>query len=231
MEEALACLGIVVNIFQQYEIEFKEMVEAAYRASRKRAYSTDNAFAKTLLDMVRKLRNTRRSQIEKRDIEQQLALLWLEWHRLYRSKTGRKVRLRNYLLRRSVWGLRNWLRKEMSGPRPVSLADFKSNPKARKHLFDLHWLLFGDKEEDGPLFMLTAYERYLLYMRHVQGLYIDEVAKIVHKNRKTVMKSLVEIISKIRSHSNAEANTGGSCSRGDGLQANPPEGADRFSGD
>lgn len=231
MEEGLASLGIVMNIFQKYEIEFKEMVEAAYRATRKRTYNTENAFAKTLLDMIRKLKNTRRVKIDRRDIEQQLALLWLEWHRLYRSKTGRKVRERNYLLRRSVWGLRNWLRKEMSGPKPVSLAEFKANTKERKHLFDLHWLLFGDNEEDGPLFMLTAYERYLLYLRHVQGLYIDDVAKIVHKNRLTVMKSLVEIISKIRSHSNAEANTSRPCSRGDGLQANPPKGTDRFSGD
>jgi len=218
-----------MNIFQRYEKEFKELVDAAYKVTRKRTLDTDNTFAHALAGMMRKIKNTRKVRIDRRDIEQQLALLWLEWHRQYHVKKP-KTHLKNYLLRRSVWGLRDWLRREMTGPRSLSLQALMANSKENKHLFDLYWLLNGDKE-DGPLHMLTPYERYLLFLRHVCGLTIDETAQIVHKCNRVVRVTLIEIISKIRSSTNAEADTSRPCDRGDGVHSGCKDGTDRFSGD
>jgi len=198
-----------MNIFQRYEIEFQELVRTAYTISCKRSIKSDDKFSNALAKMMLGVKHLSRTKIDKRDIEQQLALLWLEWHRQYREKKPR-TDLKNYLLRRSVWGLRDWLRREMAGSKGFSLATLKANSRQNKHILDLYWLLKGDTE-DGPLYMLKAYERYLLYLRHVCGYTIGEIAERVFKSRGTVRLSLVKIISKIRSYSNAEADPSRPC--------------------
>ena len=204
-----------MNIFQRYEKEYIQLVDATWLLARKRKPRSKDKWTLVLSHAMSKIKNLHRNRIDKDDISQQLALLWLEYYQSYQNKRPR-TDLKTYILRRSVWGLRDWLRKEMFNPKVLTLIGLKITVERNEHTLDLYWLLYGDKE-NGPLHMLTAYERYLLYLRHVQGFSIDEISEIVHKCEKTVRVKLVTLLSKIRSYANAEAIASRSCDRRDGI--------------
>lgn len=140
--------------------------------------------------------------IEDDDIVQELSLIWLKAIKNY-HKSKPNCNIRQYLIRMSVWGIRDWLQREanipLSGPR-------KEPEEEQEYPFalDLSFLLYGSIYE--PLQDLTDYERNLIYLKHVEGKHIFEIAEHLQKDRSIISRQLTAVYEKLRSRFNE--NTG-----------------------
>lgn len=188
--------------FSKYSDDFKLLVNAVHETYLGKPPCSSRKDLAYLIQQVQTATNRRINNffLEREEVEQELACMWLLFLRSYRSsKTS--LTLKQYLIRRSIFGLRDWFLREMSVPSfslPIALA-----PLFQFDL-DLHFLLRG--ESWRPLVPLNAYERYLIYLKFVEGKDMLHIAKSLQKDRKTVSKQFKETMETIRSLANVEKN-------------------------
>lgn len=129
------------------------------------------------------------------DIKQELYMIWLIGIKNYYISNP-KCAVRKYLMRMSVWGLRDWLIKEanilMSAPVDENFDEEAECP----FTLDLSFLLYGSSYP--PLQELSNYERYLIYLKHVEDKHIIEIAKHLQKDRDLISKQITAIYNKLR---------------------------------
>ena len=139
--------------------------------------------------------------VDKDDAEQEIRCVWLKCQQADVSKSD----LRKNLIRRTIWGMRDWAKKQAKLAGVISCDVSEQEPDLGFTL-DLAFLLYG--VDLYPLSSLTDFERYLLYLRYKEGKTLDEVSKIVHKHHATIQSHLRDIFDKLRSLNN-EQNTSG----------------------
>lgn len=140
--------------------------------------------------------------IDSEDVVQELACIWLKAIQNYNDSKP-NCSIRQYLVRMSVWGIRDWLYKEanipMSGPL-IKQEEEREYPFA----LDLSFLVDGSSQ---VLFKdLTDYERYLIYLKYHEGKHIFEIAEHLQKDRSVISKQLYAIHDKLRSIFNEDAS-------------------------
>ena len=187
-----------MNIFERYEKEFNELVDISYCVIRHRIYPKNHYLADRIVKAILQIKHPKKLFIDKDDLRQDIALMWLEYFKKYKN-TEHKHGLKNYIIKMSIWKLRDMIKKELRGPRKVSMPELKHATKFKDHILDFHWLLHGDKE-DSPLYMLGAYERYLIFLYYVCDLSIEDISKRVYKCPQVVSKSIKQLVNKIRSY-------------------------------
>lgn len=184
--------------FFLYYIDFEKLCLTTINAinGTKYEYYKDNYLYRLICSM------NKISCIDDSDVVQQLYLIWLKAIKNYRiSKPN--IRIRRYLIRMSVWGIRDWLQAEsnipLSGPRkePEEEQDYPFT-------LDLSFLLYGSTYH--PLQGLTDYERYLIYLKYVEGKHIFAIADHLQRDRGLVSKQLTTIHNKLRSRFNEDAS-------------------------
>ncbi len=187
------------TVLDTYQDDFKELVDTVEVAYQGNPLHFSKPHLKALYSSLTDNRSG--PTIDREDIEQQLALLWLKYAKGYHESKP-SIHLRQYLIRRSVWGLRDWFNMEMK-PIPYYLLLLPPQeeylPKPFK--LDLGFLLYGTRFY--PLSILSSYERYLIFLMFKEERTILEIAKAVQKSDKTVSKQLRNIINKLRSECNA----------------------------
>lgn len=141
--------------------------------------------------------------IEKEDVEQELRLMWLRFYKSY-YKNEVHITLRQYLIRRSAWGLRDWLTSQKHTSRGTYLGFFKE--ERPKISLNLEFLLNG--ESWLPLTCLSAHQRYLIYLKFVEDKDILGIANHLQKDRHVISRQFKETINSIRRVANEERNTG-----------------------
>lgn len=180
----------------EYARDFRVMVNTTYEISNGGYMRSTSGYTKTLARALREVMNgvDRRRRILKEDISQQLALLWLEYNKEYDIRKPHVSR-RRYLIWRSIWGLKDWLRNELKlHDIPV---DPWTLPKEPRQKIDVHFLVAGSK--NYPFSLLSPYERYLLFLRFYKDLSLVEMASLMKKSTPTVRKQLTQVIQKLRS--------------------------------
>lgn len=153
--------------------------------------------------------------LSKKEIRQELFLMWIQFSQEFK-KYQPKIHIRQYLIRRSVWALRDWINAQCNQQFiPVSLVSDKQPKDIQDFGFmlDYKFLVYGTGWY--PLCLLSPYERYLVFLKFVEDKSIMEISYIVQKDRLTVKQQLDGIIKDFRSRLNAnkETNTRRSCSR------------------
>ena len=144
--------------------------------------------------------NKKRSfYLTKEDLNQHLSLLWLSYYKQYTSKEKKpEVSLRTYLLRRSIWGIRDWLNYETN----IITEDAyytKNELVETGFKLDLKFLIEGTDFQ--LLSVLSPYERYLIFLKFKEEKSILQMSFILQKDRRIVKKHFDLIMQKIKENS------------------------------
>lgn len=186
-------------MFTQYARDFTFLVNTTYEISNGGYIRRTSGYTKTLARVLREIMNGIDSSrhILKEDIEQQLALMWVEYKKDFEQRKP-KVSRRRYLIWRSIWGLKDWLRKElrMQLQQHELLAPPIFFPPESQQRIDVEFLVSGSK--NYPFSLLSPYERYLLFLRFYKDMDIQDMAALMQKSRPTVHKLLTQVIKKLR---------------------------------
>lgn len=142
--------------------------------------------------------------IDKYDLAQQLQLIWLKAKLAYKNSECSNSCYESYLIRLSVWGIRDWIIKQVHIVTTYPYYYFtKESPR---FLLNLNFLMHGTKI--FPYSELSPYERYLIFLHFRDERTIVEIAYIVQKNRNDVAQCLHQTIEKLRRLSNETENPG-----------------------
>jgi len=195
--------------------EFGILTDTIWRTYNGKSLVFQQKWARKLSELIEQIPKHNKFVLDKEDVEQQLALYWLKWYRAWKKRNNKRLSLRGYLIRRTIFDIGEWIAREGrvvdQALIEVSLMCSETKPVD----MDLHWLFYGGTELEA-FKDITRYERYLLYLHFLQGKTICEISEIVFRHRNMVSKDLVNAISKIRSYYNAKEVTGGSCNGGAG---------------
>ena len=131
-------------------------------------------------------------------------MLWLTYYKQYNLKDKKpETSLRSYILRRSIWGIRDWLKYELS----IVTEEFRTEEEESEIGFkiDLMFLLQG--AECVLLRELSPYERYIIFLKFKEEKSILQMSRILQKDRRVIKNHFDSIILKIKeNHSNGLQN-------------------------
>ena len=184
-----------LNRFRQ---DFKELVDTAYAAIRKKEKAVNKQHLSVLYNSISYL--DIRQFVTKEDVEQELRYQWFLAIRSF-QKTKPSVHIRTYLIRRSLWSLRDWARSLSLIKTHDHFIDNIPDTTETTHYdfrLDLKFLIHGT--EFTPLASLTPYERYLIFLKFREDKSTLEIAEMVQKTYETVYEHINEIIAKVRSN-------------------------------
>lgn len=179
-----------------YTEDFDTFVDITYKVLNGHHIQQPVGYEKTLIRTLREVINQSEGYriILKEDIIQQLRLLWLTYTEEHKQKQL-DVAHKSYLIWRSIYGLKDWLRKELTTFDTLDF-DIPSIFTESEQKIDVQFLIKGSKI--FPLSLLSSYERYLLFLRFYKEMDITEMASLMNKSRPTMHKQLVQVIEKLR---------------------------------
>lgn len=196
-----------MNVLQRFENEFNELVTVAYDTYWELGVLPRNKFSIVLQNTIAQaLADKRRTfDLTREDLEQQLTLLWLSYYKQYNSKESKPdTSLKSYMIRRSIWGLRDWLRYEVNvTTEEYTIPEIEEAESEFK--IDLMFLLYG--VEFVLLKDLSPYERYIIFLKFKEDKSILQMSRILQKDRKVVKSHFDSIIERIKeNHRNGLQN-------------------------
>jgi len=171
----------------KYNKEFLRFVEITDKVHRGKYIRILNGYEKTLVDKLKAIPRHNKFSLQKEDIYQQLAYIW---QRLLTNRQHKDQGERAYLLRLSIFELRDWYQKLMS-----SLDhDIESEPviELQDPDFSIHWVFFGH------LANMSKLEKYIIFLRFNKGLGIKNISKITHSSLRYVTEVLQSILEYFR---------------------------------
>lgn len=183
-------------MFTQEDKDFQLLVNTTYKISNGGSIQRSTGYIKTLVRMLREIVDSIDSKrnILKEDIIQQLSMMWIEYNSEF-DQRNLKMPRKEYLIWRSIVGLKDWLRKELrmqlQQQELITLLPVEPEQK-----IDVHFLVSGSNIY--PFSLLSPYERYVLFLRFYKDMNIKEIASLMNKSRPTVHKHLTQIIEKLR---------------------------------
>lgn len=187
------------EIEQKYKSDFDELVETTIAAHHKLPIDLIKPHLLYLYKCLCILDNT--FTYTRDDIIQQLRLIWFELFNKY-NKTKPKIHIRQYLIRCSVWAIRDWMIKDMSIVSSFKVKDAEDHFSLSEPEFklDLHFLFYGSDYE--LIKHLSPYHRYLLYLIYTKDQSILEVASKIQKDRSIVSKDFKVLLQKLKERIN-----------------------------
>jgi DNA-directed RNA polymerase specialized sigma24 family protein len=192
-----------------YRAEFDEIVDTVYQAYERKPLQSGKPYLISLYDSVSQFEPC--YPLERADVSQELVFRWLIFiQKYYEAKPA--ITLKQYLIRRSIWTMRDWFKLLMRKPpyeTPIVIL-----PKLDSFVLNSKFLLYGTDVQ--PFDCLTSYERYLLFLKFKDDRTILEIADAVQKTKKTVRTQLKRIYNKLRSYEDASTEPGRPCERSDG---------------
>ena len=191
-----------MNVLQNFQDDFTELVRVTYNTYWDLPVYPKKKFSTVLQTFLIEILKGRELTFDltKEDLEQELSLLWLSYYKQYTSATSKPdTSLKNYILRRSLWDIRDWIKHHLNivtvhsvDPEPANGIGFK---------IDLMFLLKGT--EINLLKNLSPYERYLIFLKFKEEKSILQMSYILQKDRRVVKNHFDLVINKIKeNHSN-----------------------------
>jgi hypothetical protein len=182
---------------ERFQGELDSLVDITYRVHNGLVCRPKEGYERALYSNLKRIKRNNSFTLLREDIAQQVRLMFLQFAN-QKSLNGSRMSLKAYILTRSVWGLRDWYRREL---RVVDRLPTCGHEPTLGFTLNLKWLLFGDS--------LTPFQRYLIFLKFVQGNNILEISKTVYRDRHYVSKKLTEALNTLRSSYNATANYAG----------------------
>jgi DNA-directed RNA polymerase specialized sigma24 family protein len=215
------------EIIDKYQTEFKELVNIVERVHNDKETFGLEGHLKALYEELQEIREEYPDPfyLSKVDLKQELYAIWLKLIHRFSTKQP-ACHIKSYLLRCSVWELRDWYKSQAKivTYTPILLEEDASETEYEFAL-NLSFLMYGTNY--FPLCELSAYERYLIFLKFKEEKNILEIAYTVQKGRNCVARHLNEIYMKLRRLINentrrfSERGTGGSTRRNDREGAAP----------
>jgi len=195
-----------MNILERFEYEFNELVNITYDTYWELNPLPREKFSNILCETLKtSLMGKERSfDLSKEDLKQHLSLLWLSYYRQYQSKKP-ETSLKGYILRRSIWGIRDWLSYEMNIVTEFYDPDLKEENFDFGFKLDLIFLLQGS--DFNFLKGLSPYERYIIFLKFKEEKSILQMSHILQKDRRVIKNHFDSIILKLKeNHSDGLQN-------------------------
>ena len=187
-----------MEALNRFNEDFNEIVDITYNTYwgiplvYKKAYS--RALEKTVSDILKDKEHLFDLTIE--DLRQQVCLFWLKYEKQYEiQKEKNNVTLITYLIRRSIWGIRDWLHKNNSSLRVDLRAPVEDKDPIGFKL-NINFLLKGSS--NNLLKNLSGYERYIIFLVFKEGKNFVEMSKILQRDRASIKEHYKNIIEKVR---------------------------------
>lgn len=187
---------------KRWSKEFNSLAQAVHLASKGLEPIYKNRYDLVLYDSIKHIEPVR--TLELSDIKQELRMFWFlfvnKWH-----ETQPEITLRQYILRRSLWALRDWYTWAM---KPNGYSHERSPVNVTPTFpfeLDIDFLILGS--DIYPFSLLTSYQRYILYLKYKQELSNNEIAHTVIKTKKTIGLEVNKIIRFLRSQVQCEQKT------------------------
>lgn len=178
----------------KYAYEMEALVEAVVNTCRGEPITHTEWYAKSVAIYIKSFYRdvSYLPMIERAEVEQQLRCMWVEFVKAYKESKP-DCHIKQYLLRMSVWGLRDWLMRESCTlralPQEIHWKD--------SDYFSMSLFVLGPHEK-GAFVDLTLFEKYLIALRYIDKKTILEIAKILQQERHTVSRKLNSAVDKIR---------------------------------
>jgi DNA-directed RNA polymerase specialized sigma24 family protein len=191
-----------MNAFDEFRSDFDIIVRTCFAGWHKNILRDSRPYTSYLYQTILEVSRTssHHFRLYPEDIEQQLRVIWLEAIQSF-EKSHPRIKLRQYLIRMSIWGLRDWLRKEghvvLIGPNWPD-----TWPNIPIFSLGLGFLSLGS--DWAPLASLTPYERYLIYLQFVDDKSILQISRIVQRDRHSISEDIEAILAKIRGKLNGK---------------------------
>ena len=182
MQGCHSTLGIAMWAGERWRQDFDGLVDVVYYLHYGLRPRFGNTYEEELYRKLKSLTRHNNFSLCREDIAQQLALVWTQG--LANGSKGKGTR--SYILRLSVFGLRDWYRKEL---RAMDKGESEYTERTGRQI-GLKWLFYGED--------LTPYERYLIFLRYTQELNILEMSELLKKERHKVSEMLTRAIEKLR---------------------------------
>ena len=187
-----------MNVFLKFKKDFNELIETTYNTYWDLPLIPQKNYSTYLHKILKEVITDSNSDfyLNKEDLKQELCTLWLSYQEQFLVKHEKsQLSLRSYLIRRSLWDLRDWIKKNINiiSVDPTFFIEEESEPDFK---LDLKFLLTGTNY--GPLKSLCGYERYIIFLKFKEDKSILEMSRILQKDRRVVKKHFDLIIEKIK---------------------------------
>ncbi|MEK6883316.1 MAG: hypothetical protein AABY22_27055, partial [Nanoarchaeota archaeon] len=161
-----------MDVVKKYPKLFKKFTNVTFSALSQK----DSFYQEKYFNILHKILSKYElpSYISKEDISQQLALMWHQFFLTYKEKRP-DIRLRQYLIRRSIWGLRDWLLTECKNKTHI-LEDIYYTDEPVLYDFEISFKFLIKGSDHLFLNDLTAYERYILFLKFKEDKTIKEIS-------------------------------------------------------
>lgn len=187
------------NIFDKYADQFEELVTAAWKVYLGQTVYSDKGYVRALIEALESIEKRRldKPPLDREDFEQQLRLFWWEIYTAFNTNDPKST-FWGYLLRMSVFKMRDWYEKEWKTlDRELVPPDFKVETPCDM----FRWVVKGTMVY--PWSRLSGFERYLLYLRYDQDYSMAKIGDMLGYTRQTISNRLERAVDKLRSISYA----------------------------
>jgi hypothetical protein len=181
------------DVYTAYREAFTELCEATYAAYYGEEYSPHSRAGEIIFDKIQ--RSSLPSAIELQDIEARLTYIWYNASRRYFYRKP-SVPIYNYLFRMSLFELCHWLNKPYLSP-PYEEHSIELDTDLVVPKLDWNFVVHGSPHY-RIFSRLTAYERYLLYLRYTLELDNSAIGRIGKRTRKSILASFESLLIKLR---------------------------------
>lgn len=195
MEGSNPKLGVTEAV-KKYQSDFTRLASTVFKVCNNEFYLPATAYQK-VLDKYLTTSLSYRSfpyHIEREDIEQELNLIWVKLlDQFYTNKP--QCSLRQYLIRCSIWALRDWIDREVTWMQESMDFAPVQNDGYEQIQTDIEFVLLSD---GSSIFdALSASERYLLFTIYMGDRTLQEFCDAVAKHPATLRKEAKRIVDKL----------------------------------
>lgn len=189
-----------MDVFKKLRKDFNELIKITYNTYWNLSVNPQKNYSIYLIKILEEVLEDkeRTFNLSKEDLKQELRTLWLSYQRQYQiNEYESDITLRSYIIRRSVWDLRDWIKRHVNVVSVDPTLELEQEDEnILEFKLDLMFLLKGTSY--GPLKHLCGYERYIIFLKFKEEKSILEMSKILQKDRRIVKKHFDLIIEKIK---------------------------------
>jgi len=104
-----------MNSLDRFSEDFEELIEVTYNTYWNLPVIYRKSFSKSLEQTILNIsiHNKHIFDLTMADLRQELSSFWLKYEKQYKNQKGNVV-LRSYIIHRSIWDIRDWLKRHTS---------------------------------------------------------------------------------------------------------------------
>ena len=187
-----------MNILNKFPKDYNEFIDIIYNAYWSLPTIHKEKYSKALESMVLNVLEGRKPSFDLtlEDLKQEMCFFWIKHEKDYmKNKERKNISLRSYIIRRSMWSVRDWLKRHNS----IVKTDIINKTEDRTAVgfkLNLRFLLEGSNNR--LLKDLSGYERYIIFLVFKEEKNMVEMSKILQRDRRAIKNHYEKILERIK---------------------------------